>query len=250
MKKLFTLVSVLILVLSSCSSEDNSTPILISKLITTYDDGSSLTIDYSYSSNKLLEETWSSGGIRKYFYENDLIIKIETKTDNVLTKELFYEYDSNNKVSIRKEYYYTASPFAFKTVFNYFSNNTAHYEVYRGDFIEQNELVYQGDYLFNSSGQLISSTSETPSGELINTNLISYDTNNSPFKNIVGFEKLYFNGFSPIGNKIESKEYASNNALMSSAIRQYQYNSDSYPSSCIMEFDTGEITTYEYFYNQ
>ena len=61
MKKLFTLVSVLILVLSSCSSEDNSTPILISKLITTYDDGSSLTIDYSYSSNKLLEETWSSG---------------------------------------------------------------------------------------------------------------------------------------------------------------------------------------------
>ena len=87
MKKIGLAFSALLLILSSCSSSDSSSPssgTLLDKVIETYDDGTVETFNYIYNGNKIVRITTDFGQETVYTYAGDLIVKEEAYFDDIL----------------------------------------------------------------------------------------------------------------------------------------------------------------------
>ena len=102
MKKLLYLFSAIALILTSCSDEDDSTSSsnsgLLTKIIETFEDDSTLTTEFQYSGNKLVRITDDEGRF-DYTYTNDLITEIKYYESNTLLQTETYQYDTSGRVT-------------------------------------------------------------------------------------------------------------------------------------------------------
>ena len=247
MKKLIYLLSVTFLMLQSCSSGEDSSSgssaILCKKMVL-----GNFAIDYVYNGNKI-EKTMNNDQIlRKYYYNGNLISKVEDYIDNQLRMISTYTYNNNNQLISHLSILYLdpADPFkpiyTRKTDFTHNSNNTIYYEIYSGTPTEQSTLEKNGTITL-INGEI--GTVENNSGTITN---YTYDKKNSPFKNVLGVDKIIPYPFTICD--FDSKKFnliskTSNDGSASFSL-SYQYNNLDYPISKVIDNVSSSLVQYYY----
>ena len=257
MKKILCLFSAIALVLTSCTGEDSPapvvpTPILVTKIIRE-SNSNIFTREFTYDGAKLNTESSSDGLVKYYTYENDLITFIETKEGTTTRREMFVEYNSNNKIirTIDLDYNATNPNIAgFKAEYTYNPDGTVFVIHHYGTITEQNTFNYKSLLYFDSLKQIIKLEDMNVNDEIIYSLTINYDGYNSPFKNVLGYHKFIFNLYDGVQNvsDVQDALWTSGGAYWSLNI--YSYNSSNYPIT--RSFSSRDVTQedYEYFYNQ
>lgn len=257
MKNLLYLFLVTSLFLTSCSRSDRASTntesdVLVLKVSKTYlEDGSTESDIITYNGKKIVRATSSTGGYSLFTYVGDLISKIETfNANNTLSQRQTFSYNSNGLLvsSITLDFEFSKE---FQENYVYNTDGTIAVSGFQGD------LGSQVNANRNSVVTLVNGEVST----YVNTNSITaetstttyiFDTKNSPFKNVIGFDKLKFINFEDIqgAHNVLSQSYTSPtiNYVIN---RVYTYNSLNYP---ILETETrtgspnSNVTT-QYIYN-
>jgi hypothetical protein len=243
--------------LNSCSKDDSPAPqptptpalVLPKKVINT--NGNKTTATIAYNGNKIVEinstRTGEDSGTSKrvYTYTGDLITKVTEYDNGVLSDQTDYTYE-NNKL---KSYVLIEEGGQYKSkgVYIYNPDGTVTKESYSIDIatgVETNNdrdkvmtfangnLVKQVELrnYYDSNGVLVSTSKYTETYE--------YDTKNSPFKNILGFN-IYFDDpyemtqANNMTKRTVLQESINNGQAQEPSTqiytRTYEYNSNGYP---------------------
>lgn len=219
MKKIIYLLSIIFLLLQSCSSGDNNSAntnqgVLVKKIIYIGDYADDFIYD---SGNKLSKIVHSNGGYIKFTYSGNLITKMEWMNNiGIVIQYNTYTYSNNNLIEIKT---YSSQGLEANSIYTYNLDGTISINSRtRGT---TNGVVFWNETItknyFDSVGNLIKKVG--PNG----TNILIYDSKNNPIKNIVGFNILD----QSINNII--KETGSNNSYLDTY--SYEYNSLNYPIS-------------------
>ena len=244
MKKLITIVLVIAFVYSCSTNSDNNNSSSSSGPLIKTETSIGGTETYNYNGNKLSNIMYSPSETITFTYNGDLIIKAE-ENGGLVNSITTYNY-SNNLLSsfsgnesysntiirtTNKTYTYNSSGSITEmttgttiNLGNTQTDNSKHIRYYsQGNCIKE-------EYFSISNGV----------STLVDTATFTYDTSNSPYKNITGFYSLTNpQGFYSINNlKSEIHKNTSNITTRTVQIT-YQYNSEKYPTS-----STGVITNY------
>ncbi len=193
MKKIFCLLFVSIGLFWSCipNPAENALPgtapenVLVKQLIETDAHGDVTTIDFTYLDKKIVTATGSDGLVTTYTYNGDLITKETTMDGATLADEITYVYDiSNNLVSSTWVDYTDSS--GSRVVYVHNADGTVSYQEFYGDTLIQDEVGEDG--LINAT-QFIANVIMPAN---VDTETFTYDANNNPFKNILGYGKISF----------------------------------------------------------
>ena len=283
MKKTTLLLSVLLVVLSSCSSDSSKsdTPImppsvLVKKIIELDKNGKEMsTTDFVYNGNKIVSEVIAKKDLSvvgnigflynyktEYTYTGNLITSIKVKNsiaqDKLVLKTDFL-YDSNEDlISSTREQYFDTFKGILKLVYNKLDANTVTCKMYSSDSRDHVETqIWEGKFSFDANKNLIRSES------LNATSLFGsfeYDTKSNPKKGILGLNKIMFQEIPPLYNAsaIRYHLHKFNNVLKSNIsgsfpkFNQYTYNANGYPSEMkeyyIYNGNNIHDLTFQYFY--
>lgn len=205
-------------------------------------EGFNYDITYVYNGKKLVEANYVDGTKDKYYYTGDLITKIEYLYDGEVEDQDIFIYNSDGKLIEYKDqnedrflYSYNADNTITET---YFVGSTPYTKTLTFENDEISKVVYNG---------LVTGTYK-----------YSYDTKNSPFKNVTGYAKIAYafagdfelegrsHNIALIRNETDGLDYMKNT---------FQYNSSNYPTTVVSEaiFDDTrpnnvEKLTVQYFY--
>lgn len=250
MKKLFYLFAFFTVILSSCSSDDNtsSLPILVTQMIQTSEYAGNIetnTINFNYSGNKLINQTIGSASV-DFTYTGNLITKIEYKQGNEVYQRIEYTYDGDEKLINYKRFEFDNISSDYGIIVNYVynTNGSVNFTRYSG-YLPNLNLSSSGTFTMNQEGLV--STIASSNGDFHN---YSYDSKNNPYKNILGVDKIPFeddeaNSF--YRNYINIDKTDSGFSYTTSF--NHNYNSNDYPAQTT-EDDGYEIVTTQYIYNQ
>jgi hypothetical protein len=243
MKKilLFTFATIF---LTSCSSDDSQQSTAAGPLVKTMvidnanpaDDDFNLT--FTYSGDKLKTVKDSGILIEQYIYTGDKLTRINHPEDNTY---IIIEY-SGNQVSKFTEYDPDFDE-ATKTVVTY-SGNTFTRMVYDGDLTTQTNLIFT-EVCTVQNGNITEYT-RTSFGTS-STETVTYDTKNSPFKNISNYaviQVLDLDIDGNLNNEIGSSTFGINYTI------NYTYNADNYPLTELSYNASGvlgESVSYTYY---
>jgi hypothetical protein len=247
MKKVILLMAVSSLLFASCSSSDSSSPVaetdvMLTKWIASYDSGAPVTTTIVYSGKKLQEATLSDGYYEKFYYTGDLLTKIEYYNDSdvLITKETYAYNGSNQLITyVRTE---IADNYGSRELYTHNSNGTISVTKLYGDVNVQSNFSDSGTiYFVNGDVSMIDMTS----GGMY---MYSYDTKNSPFKNITGLDKVNFADGDPMGVFHNILTENSDGPPSSTINYDYTYNGQNFPLT--KDWNEGSHTvSYQYFYN-
>ena len=247
---------------NNSSNSDNSA--LVKTVTTTTSDGdysSVITEEYFYEGNKIERKLHYSSDYNNsddvyyttyYTYANNKISNVKRyDSDNDLEKEYVFDYDSNgNLVSYSEEYfeYSEISSYSFTYDGNYIlSCETESY--YDNTYYDYTKYTTNsnGDITFAETVQSCGFSAQRSTGEDASTANVEYDTNPSPFKNIVGnnflittdasiftYADLY--GYHNNVTKATRSDYDESYSTEFT----YDYNSDNYPRN-VQIFEDGEV---------
>lgn len=244
MKKILLLLSFSVVLLSSCSSDDSSSSESQPLLLKTMTEGDVLfgqtVTNYTYNGNKLVEifKDGDDDYADVYTYTGDLITKIEKfavydagtpSEDRQLLSTDQFAYNANNQLV---QFTTTSQDFDGErvTTYVYNSDNTVSFAQNANVPGEPTESLKTG-------------TITVQNGEIVRLQVVkefdsytdnyTYDTKNSIFKNVTGYDKIIF---THIIGKQGSLTWVdsivggiSHNFLNNSGEFQYTYNSDNYP---------------------
>lgn len=283
MKKTTLILSVLILVLSSCSSDSSKsdTPtmppsVLVKKIIELDKNGKEMsTTDFVYKGNKIVSEVIAKKDLSvvgnigflynfktEYTYTGNLITSIKVKNsiaqDKLVLKTDFL-YDSNEDlISSTREQYFDTFKGILKLVYNKLDANTVTCKMYSSDSKDNVETqIWEGKFSFDANKNLIKS-------EFLDASFLfgsfEYDTKSNPKKGILGLNKIMFQEIPPLYNASALRYHLHkfNNVLKSNIsgsfpkFNQYTYNAIGYPSEMkeyyIYNGNNIHDLTFQYFY--
>lgn len=283
MKKTTLILSVLILVLSSCSSDSSKsdTPtmppsVLVKKIIELDKNGKEMsTTDFVYNGNKIVSEVIAKKDLSvvgnigflynfktEYTYTGNLITSIKVKNsiaqDKLVLKTDFL-YDSNEDlISSTREQYFDTFKGILKLVYNKLDANTVTCKMYSSDSRDNVETqIWEGKFSFDANKNLIKS-------EFLDASFLfgsfEYDTKSNPKKGILGLNKIMFQEIPPLYNASATRYHLHkfNNVLKSNIsgsfpkFNQYTYNANGYPSEMkeyyIYNGNNIHDLTFQYFY--
>ena len=249
MKKLFYILSICTLVLTSCSSSDDDnnvvadpiTGTLLKKLVENDSDGTSVTIDFVYNGNKMTSFLDTDGDGATITYTGDLVTKIEYYFENTMDQKDLYTYNTLGQLItyVRLD---LEMEWGNREDYTYNNNNTITVVSYNGDLVSQTQNENTHTITMNN-GEV--STIIDGDG---NSRTYTYDNKYNPLKNITGFGKIAFvageaNGI--VRNVVlETQDVFGFSSTISNT---YTYNTAGFPTTSSENYD-GEVTTYEYFY--
>lgn len=230
MKKILYLTSFIVILLTSCSSDNNEPdlkePVLVKEIEINYN-GSILRQKFLYDGNKIRSIIFADGTRNNYTYTDDLITKIDELNASghiVFTRECTYkngrlfsilniEYDSFMQ-------YYTS---LIKYVYNHDGKIT--FQKYKTDFMTGLEGEKDGDegVMYFKNGNLVREDFGPDS-----FNLYEYDNKNSIYKNILNYGLLAISD-SSVNNSIKTTTFYKGQKNGEN-IHVYQYNSKGYPT--------------------
>lgn len=247
--------------LISCESDSDTTPppsdydgVLLTKTIDTFDDGSTLTSEFTYNGNKLVMVEDSDGESDTYTYTGELLTKIEETiydADDVLVTDVItFEYDEQDRL------------IKLTTVFGGEGNTQYEDFIYNSDGTITEKSYNNG----NPSGQFTLNNELTLT--IVNGNPIkqenilensvyeiAYDDKNGPGKNMHQIDVLVLAGYyATPNNEISSTQISGANMGDYDETTTYTYNPNNYPLTSSNIYGAGtlyeETQTTEYFYNQ
>ncbi|OAZ05336.1 hypothetical protein [Flavobacterium succinicans] len=227
MKKLLSLLGATLLVLASCSTDDtnssNPTASILVKKMSTVNNGKTYTQDFTYSGNKIVSTVDSDGNKTAYTYTGDFITKI-VDTDNKGAVDYTIEFSYTNSKLTSKTTYESGAQYKYRTKYVHNTDGTISYEEFRtavATGVEQ-EYGYIGKYTYKG-GNLIKNEYLYYGSE--NTASYEYDTKNTPFKNVLGFNLLLEEDMT--SNNIVKITYSKSKDVISNT---YIYNADGFPT--------------------
>lgn len=243
--------SALALGLTSCNNDDdNSTPILVTQIIVTsqYNGATTTsTTNFTYDGNKIVRQTTAnSDDYSTFTYTGDFITKVEHYQSGALYSEDFYTYDSEDRLATYEQNLYDDpnNTYIAKCEYTYNANGTVAFS-YNHGYFPTPSYSYTGLIQLNAEGAV--TQIGTSSGV---TYSYTYDDKNSPFKNILGIDKLFFEGSyaNPFLRNFLTEVTDNNNSTYTTS-HTYTYNSDNFP---IQSTETGgsETVVNQYVYNQ
>lgn len=226
--------SALFMILTSCSSDESSSSsselLLKKEIVTDSSDGSSYTMTYNYSGTNLTKISYSDdGSYDKFYYEGDLIAKIEFYDDtDFLEAKVTYTYTSDGKLAS-----YVSLDFVNddgdREVYTYNANGTVSGVSYFGDSVSQNIPGTTRTISF-SNGEVSSEVSSSGFGS-DTSYTYTYDTKNNPYKNIKGYSNIA--AYSDSDNTGVSHNLLTrvrtSGSITNTNDFTYTYNSDDYP---------------------
>jgi hypothetical protein len=218
MKKFLYLFSSTILVLTSCSKDENNsepvTPILVKKIINTYYVNDIETLTYKYDGNKIVSESSDGGFVANYTYTGNVITKIEERVDNKFQSSMEYTYNDSKVATavLKRNYGGTISD-----SYTYNTNGTVSYKrSYDGVIYTGVLTIVNGNIVKNEVFQ---------NGSLSSTHTYEYDTKNNPFKNVLGFNLLLDHDEDTFSTNNKTKDNTHNSNLELT----FKYDSNNFP---------------------
>lgn len=259
MKKIFFLFSTLLLVLTSCSSDEqepmNPDPIVekpdpslpidailpVKTMIIGSDGTSVFSSDIVYDGNKIVSITGQDGRAVKYSYVGNFIAKIEetvkTSGNSFIHFTTEYNYDDGKLVnSIQKGT--ASSTYHYTTRYTYNSDGTVSYDHIRTHVSSGAASAYGtiGKYTLKDGNLVKEETSNSIYGSS-DVIVYEYDTKNNPFKNVLGFNLLFDN--ESVNNLIKKTSVSVSGTNVSESITTYTNKYDA------NDFLTERVSTFE-----
>lgn len=244
MKKIILCLGFIVTTLISCSSDTDSSSnqsndLLIKKVVyTSITDDYTETVIYTYNGNKLVKGVYEDGSEEIFTYQGNLISKIELITNGELDTTETFSYDTNGRLT---GYIFEEGPFTDEETFFYNADGTVTSTIGTGAAAAVRTLNFQNDELIKIIGS-------------DRTYNYTYDSKNSPFRNVTGYDKIAFvnhgdhefygrkQNITTIYESVEGVNYTTNTMT---------YNSDNYPltatSNAIFE-SVPSSATVEYTY--
>lgn len=226
MKKIIFLFCITFLFLQACSSEssDNNENSIILCKHKVFSNGSSW--DYSYDGNKILMVKTGNSILLKYYYTGDLITKVENYDSNEIVRRITFSYNNINQLISEEAVHYLPDLTYNKTDYIHNSNNTISFIQYTGA---------PGSYSVFTSGTIILvNNEENVRQDNFQTITMTYDNKNSPFKNVLGVDKLFPTSQVGFGGRYSNPVSVNFSNSNSANTYQYQYNQQGYPISQIV----------------
>ncbi len=195
MKKLLSLFVFSTLFLTSCAPSDSSpvtenTMLLKQVTIAVEGDGSQ-TFNFTYNGMKIVKVQGEGlqPELKRYFYTGNLITKIQhSNFGGPVVEEETFAYNASGQLIT----YFCKEPtenWAERSDFVYNADNTITRTTYDGSLASQTEL--ESTYVLHLSNGEITEVDVNPGSTNI-TFTYAYDTKNNPFRNVIGYDKIYF----------------------------------------------------------
>lgn len=169
--------------LMSCSSDPDpyyyvSNDLLVKEVqYTSITDDYTEKVVYTYNGNKLIKGVYDDGSEEIYTYQGNLITKIQLITDGEMDTTETYSYDSNGRLV---GYLFEEDSYTDQETFTYNGDGTVTSTISSsGGAASTRTLYFQNDELSKIVG----------SGRTYN---YTYDSKNSPFRNVTGYDKIAF----------------------------------------------------------
>ena len=255
-KNIFSVLSIFILALCSCSNDTDESIKLIKKLVTTSADGVVATTLFTYNGNKIV----SVDGVQKhtcYTYTDDLITKkVTLNKTNQLEETIEYSYMEGKLIEVislgnyRINYIHNSDKTVFYERFTIGSANQQVKELHGTLYFDNENLIKDERVLDNTAASVTSNYSIS----------FHYDSKNNPLYKISGYKKLLnYNEVISSNNSLVSVAITSvskDGQISSSAIlfkSSYTYDLENYPKERVSETaifangNTGYLKT-QYFY--
>jgi len=263
MKRLSSILGMIAIasLVASCSNEEfvdtisdseidaklNPNSVLVKRIVATTNLGASVTTDdYVYDGSKLLKTVSADGRHVAYVYTGNLITERDFYTNNVLSSKEIYEYDANNQL-INYRRVNPSNAVTYRAVLSYNSDGTVSVNGYRGDVISQtNQLVNRKIFFTNGKVNRMETYRIVNGSTVTEAHNYTYDTKNSPYKGILGFDKLTYFDAALNGNLNNVTSIATTGVSAANSVTdqiQYTYNSGNYPISA----SRGSIV-FQYYY--
>jgi hypothetical protein len=243
MKKLILTILASTLILSCSNNSDNIDSTTTGPLIKS-ETSIGGTATFNYNGNKLSNIVYSPSESVNYTYNGDLIIKEENNGNGRVNSTTNYNYVNNLLSSISSIESATNISNTSNSTYTYNSDGSITVMSTRTTINLGITQINNSKHIrYYSQGNCIKDESFSISNgvsTLVSTITFTYDTSNSPYKNIKGFYSLANpQGFYGLNNlKSETHKNANNKTTRTVQIT-YQYNSQNYPIS-----STGVITNY------
>lgn len=244
MKKILYLFSASLIVLTSCSNDDDSNNVSTANLLkeATYIEGSyTSSSKITYDGNKIVQIVAGSDKT-VYTYTGSLITKEEEFAGgNNIDSKVEYSYENNKlKTSVSTEIS-GSETYKSKNVYTHNSDGTVNY-------ISYNVNVTTGVETLSSSGKytFLNGNVVKIEDEAGYSSTYEYDTKNNPTKNILGFDELMDQEFSV--NNIVKRTSTYNGTNPSIITYEYDYNTDGYPTERRGFYNGGTNGITKYFY--
>ncbi len=258
MRKIFYLLSTVLLVFSSCSEENKietpQTTVMLKKSIFTYPDEKKSTITYSYEGNKLKQKDYGSGMIEEYLYTGDLITGTKFYENGVLKGEWDYIYEGNK---LTQEIHNSdfSSPTLRKSTYTYGTDGIilVHYsDIDKSTKAEKldsgfyDKLTYINDN-FIKRNNIVGSNEEVEASQIF-----TYDDKKNPLDNVLGYDKLIFKNDNCQNNILTiNSSHTSGQTFLENY--SYKYNDKGYPTEAKKSYTAKDQTqkdsyTVQYIY--
>ncbi|WP_163410566.1 hypothetical protein [Flavobacterium ajazii] len=246
MKKILCLFSSLMLVLSSCSSDDTTDEKILLPKTEKYTYAShpeeNNTVTYSYDGNKIVSLTYDGGDQIIFTYTGDLITKAvytESYEGETYTQTTTFTYENNKlKSSLKVD---SGDSSTKRKTYTYNSNGTISVATFILNLSTQEEEQDWSSVLtLDSKGNIV----KAEFGDSVN--IIEYDTKNNPFKGILGYtlllESEIFDKEANTPNNITKIIEKSGEVIEGTTTYVNTYNSDNYLTKSVSGDETFEYT--------
>lgn len=259
MKKIFCLLSVLVLVLVSCSNDDSKeSSVFVKKIIDIDSNGNSFTTDFTYDGTRKDRETIINNETNKVAYYMDYsynregmiasvlksttdgkpLVLVELTYNDIYLKTILQTEFVSSKKNIKKTYYSTGIRFG---------NETVTYKTVDVDEDNNAETNPVQGKLTLEDGKIVK---DEIIGAQTTTIVYEYDTANNPFKNVKGVEALLGNfdlGYSKFNKVKETSTTSSDSPKTNSST--YSYDGKNFPTEAKHFDKDGNIKgSTQYFY--
>ena len=165
-----------------------NTTVRVKKIIDTDTDGTVSSIEYFYNGNKIVYAIDSEGLRMNIFYDGDLIAREEWLQGTTMVEKIFYTYD-NSKLETY-QVLNLVDNIGQKITYDHNANGTISFTEFSGDLTTQDEIESTGTI---SNTKLVRNVTDPIALEQqVFTSTFTFDSKNNPFKNIVGYDKIYF----------------------------------------------------------
>lgn len=233
----------------SCSDDtgylggDGTSAPLLRTATETAPNGSTLTSQYRYSDDKLLEVSHSDGTNEVYSYGGDFLTEVNFYRSGALVKKDVYKYTTSSVFGEHISYDYTATDAdhnTIKSTYSYDGNNVT-VTRYSGGQLNQNEQTDTFAVTLTSDGDILKVVGTKKSA------IYNFDLNKAPLSASSSHLVMTLVALEGGAHNIATSQTTQNNTI-SNSYSTYIYNTDGYPQSETHTEPDGSVYTTQYSY--
>jgi Family of unknown function (DUF6252) len=223
---------------------DPNATVLVKKITITDADNTVGSITYFYSGDKLNYSIDEDGNKTNFLYQGNLLMEEDTYvgTSTTLMEKTTYAYNNSSKLITYVNVDMLADT-GSRITYTHNSNGTIDYQEYIGNQDVQDELYSSGT--LTSTSHIENATNPITQEPQVFTGGFTFDTKNNPFKNIIGFDKIYFAdsdmALNFANNVLEHTDQIDSDAPYVLETLTYTYNTSNYPTQIVHRGQSGEI---------